>query len=254
MYDLIVIGGGPGGYEAAIHAGKMGKKVALVEKERLGGTCLNVGCIPAKTFLRSSRLFRECGEAAAYGVKISAPEFDMQTVVERKNRIVATLTKGVQGLLKRAGVETISGHGRLVSRNTVEVGDARYEAGNILLATGSRPAVPPIPGIQSEHTLDSDSVFNLQEVPKTIAIVGGGYIGLEFACFFQEIGTKVAVFEMLPEIAAGADGEIATRMLRILTQKGIEFHLSAKVLRIEGHTLHFAAQDGKESSVRPTTF
>ena len=248
MYDLIVIGGGPGGYEAAIHAGRMGKKVALVEKERLGGTCLNVGCIPAKTFLRSSRLFRECGEAAAYGVRIGVPEFDMPAVVERKDRIVATLGKGVQGLLKRAGVEVITGHARLISRNIISVGDATYEAANILLATGSRPAVPPIPGIQSEHTLDSNSVFALQEVPKTIAIVGGGYIGLEFACFFREIGATVMVFEMLPDIAAGADGEIATRMLRILTQKGIQFHLSAKVLRIEGHTLHFAAQDGKESS------
>jgi len=249
MYDLIVIGGGPGGYEAAIHAGKLGKKVALVEKQWIGGTCLNVGCIPAKTFLRSSRLFRECGEAAAYGVRIGAPVFDMPAVVERKNHIVATLTKGVQGLLKRAGVEVITGHARLVARNTIEVGDTRYEAANLLLATGSRPAVPPIPGIQSEFTLDSNSVFNLQQVPSSIAIVGGGYIGLEFACFFQEIGASVHVFEMLPDIAAGADGEISARMLRILTKKGIEFHLAAKVLRIEGHTLHFAAQDGTQSSV-----
>ena len=249
MYDLIVIGGGPGGYEAAIHAGKMGKKVALVEKERIGGTCLNVGCIPAKTFLRSSRLFRECGEAAAYGVRVGTPVFDMPAVVARKNHIVATLTKGVQGLLKRAGVEVITGHARMVSRNTVEVGDVHYEAANLLLATGSRPAVPPIPGIQSEFTLDSNSVFELQQVPKTIAIVGGGYIGLEFACFFQEVGTKVSVFEMLPDIAAGADADISGRMLRILTQKGIQFHLSAKVLRIEGQTLHFAEKDGKTSSI-----
>ena len=110
MYDLIVVGAGPGGYEAAAHAGRMGKKVALIEKEQLGGTCLNVGCIPAKTFLRSSRLFRECREAAAYGVRVGAPEFDMPTVVERKNRIVATLGKGVQGILKRAGVDVIRGH------------------------------------------------------------------------------------------------------------------------------------------------
>jgi dihydrolipoamide dehydrogenase len=249
MYDLVVIGAGPGGYESAIHAGKMGKKVALIEKEKLGGTCLNVGCIPAKTFLRSSKLFGECKEAALFGVRISAPEFDLAAVVERKNRVVATLGNGVKGLLKRAGVDVITGQGRLVSRNTVEVGDTRYEANNILLATGSRPMVPPIPGIQSEHTLDSNSVFDLQKVPKSIAIVGGGYIGLEFACFFREIGSEVQVFEMLPDIAAGADGEIATRMLRILTQKGIQFHLSAKVLRIEGHTLHFAAPDGKESSI-----
>jgi dihydrolipoamide dehydrogenase len=249
MYDLIVVGAGPGGYESAIHAGKMGKKVALIEKEKLGGTCLNVGCIPAKTFLRSSKLYGECKEAAAFGVKISGLEFEMPAVVERKNRIVATLNNGVKGLLKKAGVEVITGHGRVVSRNTVEVGDTRYEADSILIATGSRPMVPPIPGIQSEHTLNSDTVFNLQVVPKSIAIVGGGYIGLEFACFFREIGSEVQVFEMMPDIAAGADGEIASRMLRLLTQKGIQFHLAAKVLRIEGHTVHFAGQDGKESRV-----
>jgi dihydrolipoamide dehydrogenase len=249
MYDLIVIGAGPGGYEAAAHAGKMGKKVALIEKERLGGICLNVGCIPAKTFLRSSRLFRECREAAAYGVRVGAPEFDMPAVVERKSRIVATLGKGVQGILKRAGVEIISGHARLISRNTIEVEGLRYQAVNLLLATGSRPAAPPIPGIQSDHTLDSNTVFALQHVPKTIAIIGGGYIGLEFACFFQEIGTRASVFEMLPQIAAGADGEISARMLQILERKGIEFHLSTKVLRIEDHTLHFVTPDGKQSSI-----
>ena len=249
MYDLIVVGAGPGGYEAAAYAGRMGKKVALVEKEQLGGTCLNAGCIPAKTFLRSSRLFRECGEAAAYGVRVGAPELDMPAVVARKNRIVATLGKGVQGILKRAGVEVIRGHARLISRNAIEVAGSHYEAANLLLASGSRPAVPPIPGIQSEYTLDSNTVFALQHVPTTIAIIGGGYIGLEFACFFQEIGTRVSVFEMLPQIMAGADGEISARMLQILEGKGIEVHLSARVLRIEGHTLHFVTLDGKPSSV-----
>ena len=113
----------------------------------MGGTCLNVGCIPAKTFLRSSKLFHECAEAAAYGVRVGSFELDMPAVVERKNRVVSTLTKGVEGMLKRAGVETIAGEARLVARNAVEVGEWRYEAANILLATGSRPAVPPIPGI-----------------------------------------------------------------------------------------------------------
>jgi dihydrolipoamide dehydrogenase len=125
MYDLIAIGAGPGGYEAAAHAARMGKKVALVEKERLGGTCLNVGCIPAKVFLRSSKLFHECREAAAYGVRLGSVEFDMPAVVERKNRVVKTLAKGVEGMLRRAGVESLQGQARLIGRNAVQVGEER---------------------------------------------------------------------------------------------------------------------------------
>ncbi len=245
---MIVIGAGPGGYEAAAHAARMGKKVALVEKNRMGGTCLNVGCIPAKTFLRSSRLFHECRQAAAFGVRIPSVEFDMPTVIERKNRVVGTLTKGVESMLKRAGVETIAGQARIVTRGTVEVGDRRLEAANILIATGSRPAVPPIPGIRSERVLDSDTVFALDHVPQRIAIIGGGYIGLEFACFFNEVGAKVDVYEMLPQIATGSDLEISARMLQILKRQGVDFHLSCKVLAIEGQTVHYADADGAKAS------
>jgi dihydrolipoamide dehydrogenase len=249
MYDLIVIGAGPGGYEAAAHAARLGKKVALIEKQRLGGTCLNVGCIPAKTFLRSSKLFHECAEAAAFGVRVGSFEIDMPAVVERKNRVVGTLIKGVEGMLKRAGVEVITGEARLVARNAVEAGGKRYEAANILLAAGSRPAVPPIPGIQSAQVFDSDSIFGLQRVPKKTVIIGGGYIGLEFACFFNEIGSQVSVYEMLPQIATGADQEISSRMLQIMKRKGVEFNLSAKVLGIEGDTVQFQAADGSKGSV-----
>lgn len=239
MYDLIVAGGGPGGYEAAAHAGRMGKRVALVEENKLGGTCLNAGCIPAKTFLRSSQLFDECGRAAAYGVRIGQVAFDMPAVVERKNRLVETLTRGVEGLLKRAGVEVIRGHARLIARNAVEAGGERREAANILLASGSRPAVPPIPGIGGGAVLDSNSVFALDRLPESVAIIGGGYIGLEFACFFREAGCEVTVYEMLPRIAAGCDADIARRLLELLSRAGVRFHLSATVERIDGNTVHF---------------
>jgi dihydrolipoamide dehydrogenase len=238
MFDLIVIGAGPGGYESAAHAAKMGKKVALIEKERLGGTCLNVGCIPAKTFLRSSKLYHECTQAAAYGIRLGSLEFDMPAVVERKNRIVNTLTSGVAGMLKRAGVQVITGEARISARNAVQVGSDRYETKNILIATGSKPAVPPIPGIRSDAVLDSDTVFGLTTVPEKIAIIGGGYIGLEFACFFNEIGSKVTVYEMLPQIAAGSDGEVASRLFQILKRAGVDFQLSSKVLKIEGGVIH----------------
>lgn len=248
MRDLIVIGAGPGGYEAAAHAARMGKKVTLIEKQYLGGTCLNVGCIPAKTFLRSSKLFHECGQAAAYGIRVASPEFDMAAVVERKKRIVGTLTRGVGTMLRSAGVEVLTGTAELAGRNAVLLDGSKLEASHILLASGSRPAVPPIPGLDSPTVLDSNRIFDLTSIPKNVAIIGGGIIGLEFACFFHEIGAKVEVFEMLPKIAGNTDDEIATRLLRILEKQGIAFHLSAKVLEIRGNTLQYAQPDGSNAS------
>jgi dihydrolipoamide dehydrogenase len=248
VYDLIVIGAGPGGYEAAAHAAAMGKKVALVEKERLGGTCLNVGCIPSKTFLYSSKLFHECSEAARYGIRIGSLEFDMPAVVERKNRVVATLTKGIESRLKRAGVDLIAGHARLLSRGAVQVDKDRYETKNILIATGSRPAVPPLPGIDSERVLDSNSVFGITRVPERIAIIGGGYIGLEFASFFSEVGAHVSVYEMLPQVACGSDLEISNRLTQILKRKHIDFKLSCRVLEIGDGLIHYTASDGSRAN------
>ncbi len=246
MYDLIVIGAGPGGYEAAAHAGKLGKRVAIVEKNYLGGTCLNVGCIPAKTFLHSSKTFRGIHDAVKYGVRVAAPEFDMPAVVERKNRIVGSLTKGVEGILKRAGVNVIPGQARLVSPSTVEVDSTRYEAANILIATGSRPAKPPIPGLDASAVLDSDTVFGLSKIPASIAIIGGGYIGLEFACFFNEIGSEVTLFEMLPQVAGGTDQEIANRLLQTMKRTGVEFHLACRVVKVEPKHIHYTTSDGRE--------
>lgn len=248
MRDLIVIGAGPGGYEAAAHAARMGKKVTLIEKQYLGGTCLNVGCIPAKTFLRSSKLFHECNQAAAYGIRLGSQEFDMPAVVERKKKIVSTLTRGVGGMLKSAGVEVLTGTAKLIARNGVLLGEQKLEASNVLLASGSRPAVPPIPGLDSPSVLDSDRIFDLTSIPKNIAIIGGGIIGLEFACFFNEVGSKVEVFEMLPKIAGPTDDEIATRLLKILEKKGIVFHLSAKVLSVKGNSIEYAASDGTKAT------
>ncbi len=246
MYDLIVIGAGPGGYEAAAHAGKLGKKVAIVEKKYMGGSCLNVGCIPAKTFLHSSKIFRMARDAAKFGVRVTSPEFEMPTVVERKNRIVGSLTKGVEGILRRAGVEVISGQAKLVSRNIVEVDSKRYEAANILIATGSRPAKPPIPGIDAPGVFDSDTIFGVTKIPESVAIIGGGYIGLEFAGFFSEIGSRVTVFEMLPQVASGTDQEIASRLLQVMRRNGVEFHLSCRVVKIEAKKVHYVSSDGSE--------
>lgn len=239
MYDLIVAGAGPGGYEAAAHAARMGKKVALIEKGGLGGACLNVGCIPTKTFLKSSKLFRELKQAAAFGVRAEGVWFDMAAVAARKNRIVATLARGVEGTLRRAGVELIGGHARLAGRNKVALDGRVLEAANILLATGSRPAVPPIPGIDSPQVLDSSAILELTQVPATLAVIGGGYIGLEFASFFAAAGSRVRVIEMLPRIAAGSDEEIARRLARELEREGVEITTSARVTAIDGGTVHY---------------
>lgn len=246
MLDLIVIGAGPGGYEAAAHAAKLGAKVAIVEKEFIGGTCLNVGCIPTKTFLRSSKLFSDCRQAAEFGVEISGLGFNLASVAARKNGIVATLTRGVEGLLKRNAVEIIRGAATFTSRNTVQVGERSLSARNILIATGARPIVPPIPGIDSPAVLDSTGVLNLTALPKSVAIIGGGYIGLEFAGFFASAGATVTVLEMLPQIAAGSDHDIASRLQQALSKSGVSFHTSCRVSAIEGNTVHFdlAGQPG----------
>jgi dihydrolipoamide dehydrogenase len=247
IYDLIVIGAGPGGYEAAAHAAQLGKRVALIEKGRVGGTCLNVGCIPTKTFLRSSRLFADCKHAAAYGVQISGVSFDLPGVIARKDRIVGTLTRGVQSMLKRAGVDVIDGHGRLTSKNSVAVGGRTLETRNILIATGSRAATPPIPGIKS--TLDSTRILDRAEIPQTMVIIGGGYIGLEFAGFYSAIGTEVTVLEMLPQVASGIDRDIAARLVDSLQTFGVQIRTSCRVTSIDGETVQYQDESGAAQNI-----
>lgn len=249
MYDLVVIGAGPGGYEAAAHAARLGAKVAIVEKAFIGGACLNVGCIPTKTLLRSSKLFAECRQGAAFGVEINGLRFNLATVVERKNKVVGTLIRGVESLLKRSGVEIVSGNAKLASKSTVQVGERTLAAKNILIATGARPVIPPIRGIDSSSVLDSSGVLDLTELPKTVAIIGGGYIGLEFAGFFAAVGTEVTVLEMLPQIATGTDHDISTRLQQALKKNGVAFKTSCLVKAIEGNTLHFE-HSGEPGSLR----
>jgi dihydrolipoamide dehydrogenase len=249
MYDLIVIGAGPGGYEAAALAGRRGRKTALIEKEYIGGTCLNVGCIPTKTLLRSSRLFEECRKGSAYGVEIPSVRLNLAAVMQRKNRIVATLTRGVESLLKRSGVEVIRGHARLSSKHSVQVGKDTYQAKNILIATGSRPAIPPITGIDSKKVLDSTGILELAELPGKIAIMGGGYVGLEFAGFFAATGVDVTVIEMLPRIAAGMDSDISSRLQQALKKSGIKFKMSHKVTAVENGIVQCEDSSGARASV-----
>jgi dihydrolipoyl dehydrogenase len=244
VYDLIVIGAGPGGYEAAIHAGRLGRKVMLVEKDRIGGACLNVGCIPAKAFLRSSRLTRECHAAASFGLQVGEVKLDLPMVIERKDRIVAGLASGIASLLEHAHVDVRAGHARIVARDQVQVGCERTETANILIATGSRPAVPPIPGIDSALVIDSTAAFDRTDIPARVAIIGAGCVGLEFATFFSDVGSDVTVFEALPRIAAGWDRDVADRLRKSLQRRGITFHLSCQVAGIDGGVIRFSDGQG----------
>ncbi|NMA40688.1 MAG: dihydrolipoyl dehydrogenase [Lentisphaerae bacterium] len=253
MYDLIVIGAGPGGYEAAAYAAKLGRKVALFEKAELGGTCLNVGCIPTKTLLRSARALEDCRAAAQYGVTVGAATFDMAAVQARKQQVVAMLIKGVTGMLKRAGVDVIKAEAKLAGRGKVVADGKEYEAANILVATGSVPAAPPIPGLRDNPgVLDSTGILELDAVPESLVVIGGGVIGLEFASFFATVGAKVTVVEMLPKIAPVVDEEISKKLMSELKKAGVVFNLSCKVVRIEDRTLVYATPEGKEESVTGT--
>ena len=249
MYDLIIIGAGPGGYEAAARAGRLGKSVALIEAAKVGGTCLNVGCIPAKAFLRSSRLCREIGEAGAFAVRVGRSSLDMQALVDRKNRIVATLIGGVEAMLVDAKVTRIAGQARLTGRDEVTVDGERLRAANILIATGSRPAVPPVAGITEPRVIDSAAAFDLKSVPERVAIIGGGYIGLEFATFFRDAGAQVAVLELLPEVAVGCDRDVASRLRTALQRRGIAFYLSCRVSQIDGTAVRYTDASGAASAL-----
>ncbi|GAB6052708.1 dihydrolipoyl dehydrogenase [Magnetospira thiophila] len=232
-YDLVVIGGGPGGYVAAIRAAQLGLKVACVEKRgALGGTCLNVGCIPSKAMLQSSHHFEMAQEhLAAHGVQVS-PKLDLDTMMARKDKVVLDLTKGIEFLFKKNKVDYFIGSGMVASNDTVDItGDteATLKTENILIATGSE--VSPLPGIEIDENriVSSTGALALTKVPKSLAVIGGGVIGLELGSVWRRLGAQVTVIEFLDDILPGMDGEIRKTMRRILKKQGIDFKLSTKV-------------------------
>ncbi|WP_019229896.1 dihydrolipoyl dehydrogenase [Sedimentibacter sp. B4] len=231
---VVVIGGGPGGYVAAIRAAQLGGEVTLVEKQYLGGTCLNVGCIPTKALLHSADLYEEAKEGAKYGVIAGDLKVDFAKVQERKQSVTKQLVNGVKGLLAANKVKVISGEAAFTSKDTIEVktekGTETIKADKFIIATGSIPAKPPIPGIDSKQCIDSTGALELKEIPKTMVIVGGGVIGVEIATLYSTLGCKVTIIEMLAEILPMMDGEL-TKMIRAkLAKKGVEINTGAKVL------------------------
>ena len=230
-HDLLVIGAGPGGYVCAIRGAQLGLDTGVIEKNpRLGGTCLRVGCIPSKALLESSERYVEAKNSLGkYGVKVENVEFDLPTMLGRKDEVVKTLTDGVAFLIKKNKVARYEGEATFVGPNRVKVGDEEIEAKNIIIATGSKPS--PLRGIEFDYDVigTSTEALSYPTVPEHLVVIGGGYIGMELGSVWARLGARVTVLEYFPFILAGLDREIADEALKIFKKQGIEFQLGAKV-------------------------
>jgi dihydrolipoamide dehydrogenase len=255
MYDLAIIGGGPGGYVAAERAGAQGLKTILFEKKVLGGVCLNEGCIPTKTMLYSAKLYENALHGDKYGVITGEVSVDIGKIVDRKNKTVRRLVAGIASKMKNNNVEVVSGGAMITGRSangiSIECNGENYNAANLLVCTGSEAFVPPIPGVAEagDIILTNREILNLKEIPKSLTIIGGGVIGMEFASFYNSIGTQVTVIEMLPEILGGLDKEISSMLRDIYTKKGVKFHLSSTVTSINKNEVTFVDANGESTSV-----
>ncbi|HWC87976.1 MAG TPA: dihydrolipoyl dehydrogenase [Solirubrobacteraceae bacterium] len=232
-YDCVVIGSGPGGYVAAIRAAQLGMKTAVIEKDRVGGRCLNYACIPAKAVLRSADILTEVREASDYGIKVAAPEVDYEAVSARRQKVVSTLTGGVSGLFKKNGIELIEGDGRLAGPGQVVVAGAEIAAMTIILATGS--VKRPIPGAEfGGRVIGTEEAWALSELPATLAVVGAGASGSEIASAYARLGSEVLLFEALDRVLPTEDPDISKVAERGLKRQGITVHTSTIVRDIEG--------------------
>lgn len=233
MHDIVILGGGPAGYAAALYAHNFELDVAVVEKNRCGGTCLLKGCIPAKQWLQIAEVYSTVSNAAEFGVVTSQPEIDWTAARARKDQSVEGLVRGLAGLLDKRGVEVVNGYGRLAGSGKVEVssenGTRTLEGSSVILATGSHARTIPGYEIDGERIVTSDHALDFGSRPDRVAIIGGGVIGCEFASFLGDVGSEVYVFEMLDQIIPGSDGETAKALQRSLQRRGIKFHVGVRV-------------------------
>jgi len=232
-FDLIVLGGGPGGYAAAIRAARRGSRVALIEQDKVGGVCLNRGCIPTKALLHASALYQHAKNGAETGVLCDNLRFDYQKAAARKDKIVDRLRGGVAALLKGAGVTVIPARGELVSPHEVRAQGEVYTAPSIILATGSRPAALPLPGADLPGVLNSDGLLSLTAAPASVTIVGAGVIGMEFATLFSQLDIPVTVLEALPQALAGFDPDTVAAVTRSLQRQNAKIITGARVQGFE---------------------
>lgn len=249
--DVAVIGAGPGGYVAALRAAGMGASVAVVEKDEVGGTCLNRGCIPTKAILSSTNLLRQIHRAGEFGISVGEVSYDAHAIASRSRTIVETMRKGVEGLLSKAGVVLLRGSAVVRGRDTVEVAGAAdpvsVKCRSIIVATGSQWI--ELPGLETdgERVITSDDAFSLDDVPGSIVIVGGGAVGCEFAEIYSALGAETTILEMMPQLLPGEDGELAKRLEAALKRKGIKVHVSKRVTGLDraGRSLKVIMEGGE---------
>ena len=250
-FDLVVLGGGPGGYATALYGASAGLSIAIVEEQRLGGTCLHRGCIPAKELLQTAEVLRTVRDASEFGVQTSAPTLDLATSQSRKQAVVDRITKGLESLLKGRKVTIVPGTGMLgPDARTIIVNDGTEVHGrNVVIATGSSPRGLPVDGLEFDgrRVLSSDHVLQLSTVPERVAVIGGGAIGCEFASFLVDAGADVTVLEALPQVLAGVDQQVAQTVVRAFQKRGIKVQTNVRVLGFDGSALRYALNDTEET-------
>ncbi len=258
MHDVVIIGGGPGGYAAALYAHNFGLSVALVERDKIGGTCLHRGCIPAKAFLQTAEVYAGVAAAADFGVLTSEPVLDWSRALERKNSVVDQLYRGLIGLMKQRGIETVEGTGSIVGPGIVEVAvpdgpSRRLEAPAVIVATGSVPSSIPGYEVDGVHIVTSDHALDWQSVPGRVAVIGAGAIGVEFASMLTDLGSEVHLFEVMDQVVPEAEPRAARLLERALTSRGVDVHtgtgVDAPVVGPSGVTVPFGDASVEVDSV-----
>ncbi len=246
-YDFAVIGAGPAGYVAAKKAAASGLKTLLVEKSKLGGVCLNEGCVPSKTLLQAAKTYHHAKHGSVFGVEVEGLSFDFPKAHAHKNQVMDKMRNGIAGLMKKHKVEVVEGEATLLPGLEISINGETHQADNVLLCTGSSPAMPPIPGIDSEQVVDSTGILNRETLPDHLIIVGGGVIGCEFACMYASVGVPVTVLEAMPEICPNLDSDVAKTLREELAKKGVNFKLDTKVESIDEKSVRFANAGGSDS-------
>ncbi|MDF2698769.1 MAG: dihydrolipoamide dehydrogenase [Haloplasmataceae bacterium] len=253
-FDILVLGGGPGGYVAAIKAAQMGAKTALIEKRDIGGVCLNWGCIPTKALLKSAKVYKYMIHSEDYGIDIDNKDsikINWKNMVFRKDSVVKKLTDGVKTLLDKNGVTTIMGWGTVIDKNTVEVNGEKIKTKNLILATGSSPFLPPIKGLKEAidrgYALTSDAILSVEKIPQELVIVGGGVIGIEFATLFSTLGSKVTIIEKANEILLNVDEDIVKLKKRILKKANVNILTEAELVAINENNLEISINNQKQT-------